>query len=85
MIAAFKRPSVSFLLYQVRDMLMFHRFVLSLPLALLFSVLVGCGGDGGGPAVMQEQSAYTEADEKAAEDYEKTQMDNAEKMKSYGK
>ena len=64
---------------------MSRQIVLSLPITLLFSALVGCGGDGGGPAVLQEQPAYTEADQQAAEDYEKTQMENAKKMKSYGK
>jgi hypothetical protein len=64
---------------------MFRQVVLSIPLTLLFMGLIGCGGDGGGPAVLQEQPAYTEADQKAAEDYEKTQKENAERMKSYGK
>jgi hypothetical protein len=66
-------------------MFMFQKVVFSLPFTVLVLSLIGCGGDGGGPAVMQEQPAYTESDQKAAEDYEKTQKENAAKMKSYGK
>lgn len=52
--------------------------------AMLFCTMgiVGCGGDGGGPAQMQEQPAYTDADANAAADYEKMQQEN--QKKGYG-
>ncbi len=63
-------------------MSMFRPLLLCLPLALTFACVVGCGGDGGGPAEMQEQPAYTEADASEDENYEKMQAEN--KARGYG-
>ncbi len=59
-----------------------RHLVLCFPVFFSCVGLMGCGGDAGGPAVMQEQPAYTEADASAAADYSKMQQDN--QKKGYG-